>query len=201
RGRCRSCRGPISWRYPAVELISVALALLTWWRFGDPLEFLVYFPFFITPLVIVSFIDLEHRIIPDVISIPGIFVGIGASALVAPSGGRIDAALGGLVGAVVGGLSLFLVAWIYEKLKKQEGMGGGDVKLIAMIGAFFGWRASIFILLMSSILGSLVGLSMILALRKDMKYAIPFGPFLAAAGVIYLFVGQRLILWYSNLLM
>lgn len=201
RGRCRSCRAAISRRYPLVEILCAALAVAAWWRFGQPLEFFVYLCLLIVPLVIVSFIDLEHRIIPDSISISGIFVGIGASVLLSGEGMRLHAAIDAVLGAVVGGLTLFLVAYGYEKLKKQEGLGGGDIKLIAMLGAFFGWRASIFILLVSSVLGSVVGLVMILALRKDMKYAIPFGPFLAAAGIIYLFFGSRIILWYLNLIL
>ncbi len=199
-GRCRSCRGHISWQYPLIELLCATLAVAVWWRFGQPLEFFVYLCLLIVPLVIVSFIDLKHRIIPDSISIPGIFVGVGAAVLLSVDGARLSAAIDSVLGAVVGGLTLFLVATAYEKLKKQEGLGGGDIKLIAMLGAFFGWRASIFILLVSSVLGSLVGLVMILVLRKDMKYAIPFGPFLAAAGIIYLFFGPRLILWYLGLI-
>lgn len=199
RGRCRTCREPISMRYPAVEVVCLVLALGSWWYFRHPLPFLVYYCLLLVPLVIVTFIDLEHRIIPDEISLSGIAVGIGANTLLAPAGARLDATIDSVLGAAAGGLVLFLVAAAYEKLKKQEGLGGGDIKLIAMLGAFFGWRASIFILLFSSILGSIVGLLVILVLRKDMKYAIPFGPFLAAAGVVYLFVGQKLILWYLHL--
>ena len=199
RGRCRTCREPISALYPMVELLCLLLALFSWWYFRHPLPFLVYYCLLLVPLVIITFIDLEHRIIPDEISLPGIAVGIGANALLAPAGARVDATIDSVLGAAAGGLALFLVAAAYEKLKKQEGLGGGDIKLIAMLGAFFGWRASIFILLLSSILGSIVGLLLIVALRKDMKYAIPFGPFLAAAGIVYLFIGQKLILWYLRL--
>jgi leader peptidase (prepilin peptidase) / N-methyltransferase len=199
RARCRGCGAFISPIYPAVEVICLLLSLLTWWKFGNPLEYFLYFCLLIIPLVIISFIDLEHRIIPNEISIPGIFVGIGVHTILAGSGGYGAAAIDSIIGAVAGGGALFLVAFVYEKIKKQEGLGGGDIKLIAMLGAFFGWRASIFILFASSVIGSIVGLLMIAVLRKDMKYAIPFGPFLAAAGLVYLFVGREILHWYLGM--
>lgn len=190
KGRCHNCGQKISIRYPIVEIICIILALTTWWKFQEPLHFFIYFCLFVIPLVIISFIDLELKIIPDIISIPGIFVGIGVSTLFASSGMKLSAALNSALGALSGGLFLFIVAYAYEKIKKQEGLGGGDVKLIAMLGAFFGWKAALVILLFSSILGSIVGGILIIALRKDMKYAIPFGPFLASAGLLYLYVGE-----------
>lgn len=198
-GRCSNCRERISLRYPLVELISVALAIFLWWRYPDPLHFLVYFCLLVTPLIIVSFIDLKHRIIPDIISIPGIFAGIGIHTLFSGEGKFVSGAIDAVAGAATGGLFLFFVAVIYEKIKKQAGLGGGDIKLIAMLGAFFGWRAAILILCMSSILGSLVGVILITVLRKDMKFAIPFGPFLSIAGIIQLIFGDWLILWYSGI--
>jgi len=200
RGRCRTCRCRISIRYPIVELAMSVLALLTWWYFGDPLKFFVYLSLFILPMVIVTGIDLYHYIIPDSISLPGIGVGLIVHVLLGGGeGSYLWTAVDSVAGIVVGGGALYLVALAYEKLRKQEGLGAGDVKLIAMIGAFFGWKAVLLILLMSSFLGSLVGLAVILILRKDLKYAIPFGPFLAAAGVINLFAGQRLVAWYMGL--
>lgn len=198
-GRCRRCRKRISVQYPIVELICICLSVLTWWRFQDTLKFLIYYCLLIVPLVVVTFIDLRHRIIPDVISIPGIFVGIGARTIFAGPGGYGWAALDSVGGGLLGGLFLFMVAFVYEKLKKQEGLGGGDIKLIAMLGAFFGWRAAILILVLSSLMGSVIGLFLIVILRKDVKYAIPFGPFLSAAGLIYLFVGEGIIFWYTGL--
>ncbi len=198
-GRCRSCHNRISLMYPLVELICIGLSLLAWWHFGEPLRYLIYLCLFIVPLVIVSGIDLAHMIIPDVISLPGIAVGFLVHVFLDNRGHYMSAAIDSVTGIIIGGGSLYLVAIAYEKLKKQEGLGGGDIKLIAMLGAFFGWRAAIVILLISSFLGSLVGLGVILALRKDMKYAIPFGPFLAAAGLVYLFAGLPMIRWYLSL--
>ena len=200
RARCRSCRRRISARYPLVEAICIVLSILLWLKLGRPLDYLLYFCLLVVPLVVISFIDLSHRVIPDVISIPGIFVGIGVHLILEGSGRYPQAAMNSVVGAVLGGAMLFVVAFVYEKIKKQEGLGGGDIKLIAMLGAFFGWRAAIFILFMSSVLGSIVGAVLVLVLRKDMKYAIPFGPFLSLAGLVYLFFGRYLVQWYVGLL-
>lgn len=199
-GRCRKCRAPISLQYPIVEGFCIVLSLITWWRYPDPAQYLVYFCLLVVPLVIVSFIDLKHMIIPDIISIPGILVGAAAHIIFSGRGNYAQGALDSLIGALIGSAFLFLVARAYEKLKKQEGLGFGDVKLIAMLGAFFGWRAALLILLLGSVLGSVVGIVLVLILRKDMKYAIPFGPFLAGAGLIQLFIGPDLLFWYMGLI-
>lgn len=199
RGKCHECKRAISIRYPIVEVIATLLSVVTFWYLHDIKLYLVYFFLLISPLIVISFIDLEHRIIPNVISIPGIFAGIGINVIFAGRYGYYSSFLNSILGAVVGGGFLFLVAVLYEKIKKAEGMGGGDVKLAAMLGAFFGWKASIFILLMSSILGSLIGVILIVILKKNSKYAIPFGPFLATSALLYFFLGQQLINWYLNL--
>jgi len=199
RGRCRVCHHLISPQYPIVELLSICLSVATWWCFHDIRHYLAYFFLFIAPLIVISFIDLAHRIIPDVISLPGIAAGFAINLLFAGHGRYYDAALDSVLGIIIGGGFLFIVATIYEKLKKIEGLGGGDVKLAAMLGAFFGWRASIFILLVSSVVGSIFGLILILIFKKNTKFAIPFGPFLAFGGLIYLFFGLRLINWYLSL--
>ncbi len=195
-GRCRRCKRPISPRYIIVELLTIFLSVALWWRYPDVRFYLAYFILLVAPLVIISFIDMAHRIIPDVISLPGIAAGLAVNVLLAGKSGYAAAAIDSVMGMLVGGGFLFVVAVAYEKIKKCEGLGGGDVKLAAMLGAFFGWRAAIFILLISSVLGSLMGVALILIWRKNTKYAIPFGPFLAAGGLVYLFFGQRLINWY-----
>ena len=196
RGRCRSCKGRISPVYPLVEFIAAALSVACWWHFHEVKLYFLYYLLLTAPLIVVSFIDLEHRIIPDVISLPGIVAGVGTHVVVAGMPLAAEAVLDSAIGIIVGGGFLYLVAVTYEKLKKHEGLGGGDVKLAAMLGAFFGWRAVIFILLMSSVLGSAIGLILIAVFRKNFKFAIPFGPFLAAGGLIYLFFGVRIITWY-----
>ena len=198
-GQCRHCERRISWRYPTVEVLTALLSLLLWWRYEALLPYTVYFFFLIAPLIALSFIDLEHLIIPDVLSLTGIATGLVSRLVLSGYGDRWEGFFNGVVGVLVGGGLLFVVAWGYERLKHQEGLGGGDVKLAAMLGAFFGWRASLFILLVSSVLGSVVGLLFLVALKKGLKHPIPFGPFLSLAGLAYLFIGPELIHWYLKL--
>jgi leader peptidase (prepilin peptidase)/N-methyltransferase len=193
RGKCRHCHRSISVQYPLVEGITALLSLLLFVRFGPSVHYIVYFAF-TSALVVITVIDLHHQIIPDVISLPGIAAGLLASGLL-PEASVVNA----LLGVLLGGGSLFLVATLYEWLFKREGMGGGDVKLLAMIGAFLGWKAVILTILFSSLIGSIVGIAVILWKGRDFKYAIPFGPFLSLGAVIALFYGERLIFWYLTL--
>ena len=192
-GRCRYCKESISIQYPLVEGITALVSLILFVRFGPTLSYLFYFSF-IAALIVISIIDLYHQIIPDVISLPGIGVGLLAS-LAIPQIDIIDS----LIGALLGGGSLFIVATLYQWLFKREGMGGGDVKLLAMIGAFLGWKAVILTILLGSLLGSISGIIIMVLRGKDFKYAIPFGPFLSLGAVIALFYGQDLIRWYLYL--
>ena len=198
RGKCKQCGGRISPQYFIVELLSTLFSLLCWAYFQDVKLYFAYYILLIAPLIVVTFIDLDHRVIPNSISLPGIVVGFGVHMLHAGKGQLAHAAIDSAIGVLVGGGFLFVVAFVYEKLKKQEGLGGGDVKLAAMLGAFFGWRAVIFILLTASVMGSVIGIALMIAYRKNMKFAIPFGPFLASAGIIYLFLGAQMIGWYLN---
>lgn len=190
QGRCRDCGRPISIQYPVVEAVTAVGSLFLFLRYGVSLSYLFYFAFF-SAMVVVTVIDLYHQIIPDVISLPGIAVGL-LGALVIPEITFWDS----VIGFLLGGGSLFVVATGYQWLFKREGMGGGDVKLLAMIGAFLGWKAVILTILLSSLLGSVIGIGVMLVKGKDLKYAIPFGPFLAAGAVIALAWGQRIIRWY-----
>jgi leader peptidase (prepilin peptidase) / N-methyltransferase len=190
RGRCAVCGAAISWRYPLVEALTGGLFVLVVRSFGLSWVGLVYLVF-VAALVVITFIDLDHRIIPDVISLPGIVVGL-LAALVVPWLTWWAA----LLGVLLGGGILFLVAWGYEKLTGVEGMGGGDVKLLAMMGAFLGWQAVLPVIFLSSLAGTLVGVPLMLVKRTGGKLAIPFGPFLALGAVIYLFWGQEIIDWY-----
>lgn len=199
RGRCRGCKSRISPRYFVVELLSAILSAACWFYFGDVKLYLAYYFLLIAPLIVVAFIDLEQRIIPNVISLPGIIAGFGTHMLVAGQPFLKLAAIDSAIGVLVGGGFLYLVAFSYEKLRGEQGMGEGDIKLAAMLGAFFGWRAIIFILLISSLIGSIVGLIWIAINRKGMKFAIPFGTFLSLGGIIHLFFGTRFINWYLSL--
>ncbi len=190
RGCCRKCKAKISWRYPLVEALTGAVALALYLKFGLSLHFLINFVLS-AALVVVTFIDLDHRIIPDVISLPGILVGIGL-ALFLPWMNLWDS----LIGLLVGGGSLFLVAYAYEFLTKREGMGMGDVKLLAMLGAWLGWESVLFIIFFASLTGSIIGGLAILVQKQGRHYAIPFGPFLALCAMAYIFIGPDLIHWY-----
>jgi len=183
-GRCRHCRAVISLRYPVIELLTALASLLLFLRYGVSWLYLCTF-LFTAALIVVTFIDLDHQIIPDVITLPGIplFALASIFLLKLPP-------LDSLLGILIGGGSLYLVGLGYELLKKREGMGGGDIKLFAMIGGFLGWKSLIFVLLVSSFLGAIIGIAVIVYRRGDMRYAIPFGPFLSIAAVSYLFWGE-----------
>ncbi len=194
KGRCRHCRVRIGLRYPTVELLGGLFALATYLKFGLSIDALIYFAF-IASMLVVTFIDLDHRIIPDVITLPGIPICFAAS-FALPSMNFKEA----LLGILVGGGSLFLVAWIYSLITKKEGMGGGDIKLLAMMGGLVGWQGVAFTIFVSSLVGTLSGFAVMLQSRKGMKLAIPFGPFLAIGAITYIFFGTRLINWYFNML-
>jgi leader peptidase (prepilin peptidase) / N-methyltransferase len=190
RGRCSDCKAVISIRYPIVELLSGSFALALWIRYGFDVQTLIYF-IFVAALLVVTFIDIDHRIIPDVISLPGIPIGFAASfALTQPDW------LGSLLGIAVGGGSLLAIAWGYQLFTGKDGMGGGDIKLLAMIGAFLGWQGVLFTIMASSLTGTVVGIIAMLRAGKGLKMAVPFGPFLAIGAIIYLFFGPQLIEWY-----
>lgn len=193
RGRCASCRTPISVRYPLIEGANGLIFLLIFFRFGWQVATPLYW-IFASALVVVTFIDLDHQIIPDSISLPGIPIGFLCSFLI-PWVGWFDS----LLGILAGGGSLYLVATVYEALTKKEGMGGGDIKLLAMIGAFMGWKAILPVIFLSSLLGSLVGIPVMLMKKADGKLAIPFGPFLAVGALTSLLYGPALVRWYLSL--
>ena len=193
RAKCRSCSLPISWRYPLVEALNGLLTLLLFLKFGVSLSFLALF-IFCSSLVVITFIDLDHQIIPDEISLPGIVIGF-LFAIFLPWNGWFNS----LLGILLGGGSLFLVAWGYEKLTGKEGMGGGDIKLLAMMGAFLGWRSVLFIIFAASLIGSVIGITAMLVQKKDGKLAIPFGPFLAFGAILYIFYGRQIIFWYLSI--
>ena len=193
RGRCRVCDTRFSARYFWVELLTAALAVLLVAQFGLTLVALGYFAF-AAALIVVTFIDVDHQIIPDIISLPGILLGLLFSALSPQVTFRES-----LIGVGLGAGVLLTVALGYWAVTKREGMGGGDIKLLAMIGAFLGWRAIPFTLLVASCTGSVIGIATMIQCRADTKLALPFGPFLAFGAGCYLFIGEFLIAWYLGL--
>jgi leader peptidase (prepilin peptidase)/N-methyltransferase len=193
-GRCRHCRAPISPRYPLVEIIIGFLSVALFIQFGlSPKT--IFLLLFTAALIAIAFIDLDHKIIPDVISLPGILVGLAFSFF--PSAGIFP--LDALIGAAGGAAFLLLVGTVFEKVTGREGMGGGDVKLLAMIGAWMGWKALPFIILISSLTGAVIGGVSLVISRQGVRSRIPFGPFLALGALIFLFFGDDITLWFYRL--
>jgi len=184
--RCRYCEAPISWQYPLVELTMALLSVALLFKFGLTVALPIYF-LFSGALLAVIVIDFYHQIIPDVISLPGIVIGFGCS-FVNPVVTWQQAGLG----LLIGGGALYAVAAGYYLFTKREGMGGGDIKLIAMIGAFLGWQSLPFVIFGSSVLGAIVGLAAMAKQKKGGKTMIPYGPFLSVAALLYMFFREPL---------
>jgi len=201
RGRCRSCRAPISPRYLFVEFLTALLAVALFHWFGVSFSFLVSF-IFAAALIVISFIDLDVRIVPDVISLPGIIVGLAFSVVgyffFRDDSTVIPSPVSSLIGIVAGGGFLLATAWIYEKVTGVDGMGGGDIKLLAMIGAFLGWPSIPITLFIASLLGSMVGITCMILTGAGRRLALPFAPFLCSAALIYLFFGEQIIDFYIS---
>jgi leader peptidase (prepilin peptidase) / N-methyltransferase len=189
RGQCRQCRQPIAIRYPALELATLVLFLVHGAVFGWSALLAVRLVF-ACAMVVLFAIDLEHHLLPDAITLPGIVTGLLVSTVVPP--GIIDS----LLGLLIGGGVLWLIGEAYFRYSGQEGMGGGDVKMLAMIGAFLGWKLVLVTLVLSSVAGSLVGVLVIAFKRGGLKYALPYGTFLALGALAASLVGERLVNWY-----
>jgi leader peptidase (prepilin peptidase)/N-methyltransferase len=185
RGRCRACAMRISWRYPIVEAVTAAVLILSYAVFGPSAEFLTAC-LLLPALIAMTAIDLRHQMIPDAMTLPGIPVGL----LINLMTGRmswLDSVVGILVG---GGLFLMII------LASRGGMGGGDLKLGAMLGAFLGWKALLFALFVAIVVGGVIGAVLLVTGRRSRKDPIPFGPFLAAGGAMALFWGERAFGWW-----
>jgi leader peptidase (prepilin peptidase)/N-methyltransferase len=192
RGRCRGCKAPISLRYPIVELVTMGVFVAHYLVFGLDIM-LVPRLLFGCALIVLFAIDLEHHLLLDVITLPGIVVGLAFSLMLPP--GIVSAAIGVLVG---GGI-LWLIGEAYYRYAGEEGMGGGDVKMLAMIGAFLGWKLAVLTLVFSSLAGSIVGLVVIASRRGGMKYALPYGTFLAIGALVASLFGDPIVTWYTGL--
>jgi leader peptidase (prepilin peptidase)/N-methyltransferase len=193
RGRCRKCKTPISPRYALVELLTGLVFAGLFYKFGyswSTLEYLV----FAWSLIVCSFIDVDHMILPDVFTLSGIVIGLLGAAL-NPERQFLPA----LAGVLMGGGFLWMIAYSYLLLRKEEGMGGGDIKLLAWIGAVLGWTSVPFVILAASVLGSIVGILLAFRSKAGLKSVIPFGPYLAFAALLYLFGGAVIGAWYIGL--
>ncbi len=217
RGKCRNCKASISIQYPIVELMTgVAFFACAWkWGFGSPT---FVNTLFIAAIIVLVFTDLNHRILPNVLTLPGIVVGILLSPFqsrdfylfdwIVP---RLSATLwpgnpqavlpwmGSFVGALIGGGLLFLVGFMYEKLRHREGLGMGDVKMLAMIGAFLGWPFAILTLMAGSLIGTLLGLSLMVFKRGNLQTKLAFGVFLGIGTVLATFYGIQFLAWYLRI--
>jgi leader peptidase (prepilin peptidase) / N-methyltransferase len=191
-GRCRKCRTRISIGYPLVELATMALFIVHGEVFGWS-ALLVPRLLFACAMVVLFAIDLEHHLLPNVITLPGIGIGLISSAVLPP--GLVDA----LIGAAIGGGVLWLIGEAYYRYSGHEGMGGGDVKMLAMIGAFLGWKLVLVTLILSSFAGSLIGVAVIALKRGGMKYALPYGTFLALGALVASLAGDAIVNWYVGL--
>lgn len=193
-GRCRHCKVPIPFRYPVVEALNVLGYVGLLWFFGPSWPAVAYGLLY-SALLVVAGTDLSHKIIPNVVTFPGIVVGLLSAATILPLG-----LVNGLIGLLVGGGVLWILAWVSPYLFGKEGMGGGDIKLLAMIGAFLGWKPALMTILVGSFLGSLVGIALIAAQVIKREDYIPFGPFLVCGAMVALFFGQSILEWYQGLL-
>ena len=194
KGRCRHCNVRIPARYVVVEMMGGAFALLIYIKFGLTLHGLIYYAF-VACLLLITYIDIDYQIIPDILTLPGIPIGFLLSLLL-PGVTYIES----ILGILIGGGSLYLVAGLYYALKKKEGMGGGDIKLLAMMGAFVGWKGVLFTVFVASMVGTISGVLVMLRQQKGLKLAIPFGPFLSIGAISYIFFGSEFVAWYFNLL-
>lgn len=192
-GRCRSCKVEFSFRYPLVEFLMGALFAGAFYYFGFSWT-LLEAQIFIFGLVICTFIDFDHMILPDEFTLSGIVIGLMGAAL-SPEREFMDA----FWGVLFGGGFLWGMAYIYYVLTNNEGMGGGDIKLLAWVGAVLGWKAIPFVILTSAIIGSVVGLTMASRSKTGLKTVIPFGPYLALGALLYLFGGATIAQWYLDL--
>lgn len=193
-GACRRCRSPISVRYPTVEAINAVGYLFILWTFGIGWTAALYAVLF-SALLVVAGTDISHKIIPNVITLPGIMIGLGGATTVLPVGW-----FNAVLGVLFGGGILLMLAWASPYLFGKEGMGGGDIKLMAMIGAFLGWKLALITILVGSLTGSIVGISLMgLGFVKRDEY-IPFGPFLVLGAIVAMFFSQPILDWYQHFL-
>ena len=192
-GRCRYCGATIAARYPIVEALTSVMFAVAWWQYG-PGVLLASRLVFGCALIVLFAIDLEHHLLPNAITLPGIVAGLVFSVFTPP--GIRDA----FIGVLLGGGILFAIAEAYYRIRHEEGLGMGDVKMLAMIGAFIGWKLTLLALMMASLAGSIIGVAMIVTRRGSMKYALPFGTFLAVGAAAAATVGPALVDWYLGLL-
>lgn len=192
-GRCRTCKVSIGLQYPIVEALTAAMFALAWWHYG-PTPLLASRIVFGCMLIVLFAIDLEHHLLPNAVTLPGIVIGFLFSFVAEPGW------MASLIGILAGGGVLYGVAEVYYRIRHEEGLGMGDVKMLAMIGAFVGWKLTLVALMMASLSGSVVGVVVIARGRGGMKHALPFGTFLALGAAAAATVGPAVLEWYLGFL-
>jgi leader peptidase (prepilin peptidase)/N-methyltransferase len=191
RGRCRSCARPISLQYPIVEIVTAVVFVMHWYAFG-PTVLLPLRLLFASALIVLFMIDLEHQILPDVITLPGIVLGIVCSLFLPPG------PLMSILGVLLGGGLLWAIAEAWFRLRKVEAMGFGDVKMLAMVGGWLGVKMVLVTFVLSSMLGGLIGAALIGSRRADMATKVPFGTMLAVGALVASLYGEDLLTWYLS---
>jgi len=195
KGRCKHCHCKISKRYPSIELLTAILSFMVAYTvpFGWPLVFSLFFTWI---LICLTFIDFDTMLLPDQLTLSLLWLG-----LICNINGSFADLNSAVIGAIFGYLSLWSIYWGFKLLTGKEGMGHGDFKLLAALGAWFGWQALPLIILMSSVAGVIIGVSMMLAAKDKKSRPFPFGPYLAIAGWIFLTYGQSVTLFYYSLVL
>lgn len=194
RGRCSNCKTRISPRYPIIEGVTGLLSVVVAWQFGFGIETAALLAF-VWCMVALTMIDVDHQLLPDSLTLPLLWLGLllNLTEVFAPLSSAV-------IGAVAGYLSLWSIYWAFKLLTGKEGMGYGDFKLFAAFGAWFGWAALPLIILLSSLVGAVVGIAMIVLMGRDKQIPIPFGPYLCGAALVYVFWGEALMNWYLGVL-
>lgn len=192
KGKCSACKASISFRYPIIELVTAFASGTVAWKFGVTIETLGLL-FLFWSLIALTMIDIDHQLLPDSITLSLLWLGLlfNLYDVFVPLKSAV-------IGAMVGYLSLWSVYWAFKLLTGKEGMGYGDFKLFAAFGAWFGWTALPLIILLSSLVGAVVGITMILVMGRDRQIPIPFGPYLCGAALVYVFWGDTIMQWYLS---
>lgn len=192
KGKCASCNTPISLRYPLIETFTGIMSAVVAWHFGYSIEMLLAL-LLTWSLISLSFIDIDHQLLPDSITLPLVWLGLFLSIFAVYTDTESS-----IIGAIAGYLSLWTVYQLFKLATGKEGMGYGDFKLLALFGAWLGWQYIILIILLSSLVGAVIGIAMVLLTKKDHNIPIPFGPYLAAAGWLALLWGDQINALYLN---
>ncbi|MEW6601474.1 MAG: prepilin peptidase [Nitrospirota bacterium] len=201
-GKCRNCKAKLSFRYPLIEFLNAVLYVLVLGRFGMDSPWVLAFYFvFVSALTVIFFIDLDHQIIPDVITLPGILLAVAMGSTILPdplSENGLLGLKGSLAGFAAGGGFFYLVAILGRAVFKKDAMGGGDIKMMAMVGGVLGWKGVLTTTFIGSLFGSLIGISLIILKGREWGSRIPFGPYLATGVLISIFWGRDILRWYFH---